>query len=116
MEEAEEDEACEGDLDFHKAIHGVIEAAPPAGSRHARYFEKIKVAINALDETMTTGMWSHGLGIVIVSYLLDEAEGANVMKEMMQERTAPSATREIMMEIEGEEEPGAWESEDEEVD
>jgi hypothetical protein len=75
------------DTEFRDAIDKAWKTAQPAGSRHARFFGKVKIAIITLNDLMSTGAWTQEPGSIIASYLLGDGEGTKVMKEMRQEST-----------------------------
>ena len=82
---------CREEAGFWHAIDKARKIAPPAGTRHARFFERVKLGIKTLNDVMSTGEWIQEPGIIIASYLLAEPEGTNVMKEMRQEGATSKA-------------------------
>ena len=92
------------DQEFRKAIDGAMKTAPLAGTRHLRFFGRVKIAITTLNNIMDTGVWMQEPGSIIASYLLAEQEGTNVMEKVktMPEDVASYGIRQEQEQIEGE--------------
>jgi hypothetical protein len=90
LEKVKDYDKYKNDSEFCKAIDDATKTAPLAGTRHRRFFERIKgtkLVIVTLSDVMITGVWVQEPGSIIASYLLGEEEGINVMKEIRQEST-----------------------------
>ena len=70
------------DPEFRKAIDEAMKTAPPAGTRHLRFFGRAKLAIKTLNDVMNTGVWMQEPGSIIASYLLGEQEGTKEMERI----------------------------------
>ena len=79
---------------FRLAIDKAFEAAPSAGSRHRRYFEKAiaKLAVDTLDIVYSTNMWHQEPGIIIEEYLVGEKEKTKGGESEAQEAGAENHT------------------------
>ena len=62
--------------EFRQAIDEAFKTAPPAGSRHQRYFERAiaKLAMDTLDTVYSTNMWHQEPGSIIEEYILSVNE------------------------------------------
>ena len=81
-----------------------MKTAPPAGTRHDRFFGRVKLAITTLNDVMDTGVWMQEPGSIIASYLLGEQEGTNVMEKLkaMPEDVASYGIKQEEEQVEGE--------------
>ena len=89
---------------FRKAIDEAMKTAPLAGTRHLRFFGKVKIAITTLNNIMDTGVWMQEPGSIIASYLLGEQEETNVMEKLkaMSEDVASYGIKQEEEQVEGE--------------
>jgi len=91
-------QADQGDLEkakkegyiYGEVIDKALETALPAGARHGRLVEVIKLAITTLDSVTDLGVWGQEPGKLITHYLVDgQGAWAKVMKSIMEERETP---------------------------
>ena len=84
LDRAKKENAYRDDPKFRQVIDEAFKTAPPAGSRHQRYFERAraKLATNTLDTVYGTKMWQQEPGSILASYLVGEEMWAKEIGRM----------------------------------